>query len=107
MNLRITGNNLDITPAIREHVTTKMDRATKSTDQIIGIAVVLSVQKIRHKAEVTLQLAGKSIFVEAEEPDLYAAVDVLVDKLERQLTKHKEKKTGHGHDRIQDHLELN
>lgn len=105
MNIQITGLHLDITDGIREHVINKLERPTKITDKITSMNVILSVQKLVHKAEVTVQVSGKSIFVEAEDQDLYAAVDLLADKLDRQLTKYKEKKSGHGHERINDHLE--
>ena len=105
MNIQLTGVHLDITPAIREHVMTKMERAIKGADNIIGMNIVLSVEKIRHKVEATIQLRGKNLFLEEEDQDLYAAIDLLVDKLNRQLIRHKQKRTDHGHDRIVEHLE--
>jgi putative sigma-54 modulation protein len=105
MNLQLTGVHLEITPNIREHVTSKIERVTKNADGITGISVTLSVEKIRHKAEATVRLRGKDIFVESEDGDLYAAVDLLVDKLDRQLTRHKDKQNNHSHDRMIEHLD--
>ena len=105
MNIQITGHNLDITDNIRKHVINKLERSTKATDKITNINVILSAQKLTHNAEVTVQLSGKSIFVESESQDLYTAIDLLMDKLDRQLTKYKEKKSNYDHARINDHLD--
>lgn len=95
MNLTITGHHLEITPALRGYVEDKLKRVTRHFDNVIDVTVILSVEKLKHKAEVSLHAAGKDIFVEAIEDDMYAAVDVLVDKLDRQVLKHKEKANGH------------
>jgi putative sigma-54 modulation protein len=91
MNLNLTGNHLEITPAIRDYVVAKLDRVTRHFDHVIDVNVVMSVAKLRHKVEVNLHARGKDIHVEAVEPDMYAAIDALVDKLDRQVLKHKEK----------------
>ena len=91
MNLNLTGNHLDITPAIRDYVIAKLDRITRHFDHVIDVQVVMSVAKLRHKVEANLHARGKDIHVEAVELDMYAAIDVLVDKLDRQVVKHKEK----------------
>ena len=91
MNLNLTGNRLEITPAIRDYVVAKLDRVTRHFDHVIDVQVVMSVAKLRHKVEVNLHARGKDIHVEAVELDMYAAIDVLVDKLDRQVVKHKEK----------------
>jgi putative sigma-54 modulation protein len=91
MNLNLTGNHLDITPAIRDYVVAKLDRITRHFDHVIDVQVVMSVAKLRHKVEANLHARGKDIHVEAIELDMYAAIDVLVDKLDRQVVKHKEK----------------
>jgi putative sigma-54 modulation protein len=98
MNLNVTGHHLDITPAIRDYVIGKLDRVTRHFDDVIDVNVVMSVDKLRHKVEVNLHTRGKDIHVEAIEPDMYAAIDALVDKLDRQVLKHKEKRSGHRHD---------
>ena len=95
MNLQISGHHLEITPAIHEYVTGKLERVTRHFDNVIDVNVILSVDKLKQKAEVTVHLSGKDVYVEAIDEDLYAALDSLVDKLERQIQKHKQK--------IQDH----
>jgi putative sigma-54 modulation protein len=98
MNLNLTGNHLPITPAIRDYVVAKLDRVTRHFDHVIDVNVVLSVDKLRHKVEVNLHARGKDIHVEAVEPDMYAAIDALADKLDRQVVRHKEKLAVHRHD---------
>ena len=95
MNLQISGHHLEITPAIREYATGKLERVTRHFDNVIDVNVILSVDKLKQKAEVTVHLSGKDVYVESIDEDLYAALDSLVDKLERQIQKHKQK--------IQDH----
>ena len=95
MNLNLTGNHLDITPALRDYVVAKLDRITRHFDHVIDVNVVLAVDKLRHKAEVNLHTRGKDIHVEAIEADMYAAIDMLIDKLDRQVVKHKEKQQDH------------
>jgi putative sigma-54 modulation protein len=95
MNLQISGHHLEITPAIHEYVTGKLERVTRHFDNVIDVNVILSVDKLKQKAEVTVHVSGKDVYVEAIDEDLYAALDSLVDKLERQIQKHKQK--------IQDH----
>lgn len=91
MNLTITGHHLEITPAIRGYVEDKMARVSRHFDQVIDVSVILAVEKLKHKAEVNLHLRGKDIYVEAIDADMYAAIDALADKLDRQVLKHKEK----------------
>lgn len=90
MNLTISGHHLDVTPAIREYVMNKLERVRRHFDRVIDVTVVLSVEKLRQKAEINLHLRGKDLRCEATEEDLYAAIDMLVDKLDRQVVKHKE-----------------
>ncbi len=99
MNLNLTGNHLDITPAIRDYVVAKLDRVTRHFDHVIDVNVVMSVDKLRQKVEANLHTRGKDIHVEAIDPDMYAAIDALVDKLDRQVVKHKEKRALHRHER--------
>jgi putative sigma-54 modulation protein len=98
MNLNLTGHQLDITPAIRDYVVAKLGRVTRHFDHVIDVTVVLSVQKLRQKVEVNLHARGKDIHVEAVEADMYAAIDALADKLDRQVLKHKERLALHRHD---------
>lgn len=91
MNLHLSGHHLEVTPAIREYVTGKLDRVTRHFDHVIDVNVILSVEKLKHKAEATVHVRGKDLFVEADAGDMYAAIDSLIDKLDRQIIKHKEK----------------
>ena len=98
MNLNLTGNHLPITPAIRDYVVAKLERVTRHFDHVIDVNVVLAVEKLRHKVEVNLHARGKDIHVEAVEADMYAAIDALADKLDRQVLKHKEKRAANRHE---------
>jgi len=98
MNLNLTGQHLEITPAIRDYVIAKLDRVTRHFDHVIDVNVVMSVDKLRHKVEVNLHTRGKDIHVQAIEPDMYAAIDALADKLDRQVLKHKERRSLHRHE---------
>ena len=97
MNLNLTGVHLDITPAIRDYVVAKLDRVTRHFDHVIDVNVVLSVDKLRQKVEANVHVRGKDIHAEAIEPDMYAAIDALADKLDRQVLKYKEKQSAHRH----------
>ncbi len=98
MNLNLSGHHLEITPAIREYVTVKLVRLTRHFDHVIDVNVVLSVDKLRQQVTANLHVRGKDIHAECVEPDMYAAIDALADKLDRQVLKHKEKRNGHRHD---------
>ena len=95
MNLQISGHHLEITPAIHAYVTGKLERVTRHFDNVIDVNVILSVEKLKQKAEVTVHLSGKDVYVEAIEDDLYAAIDSLSDKLDRQIQKYKQKVQDH------------
>ena len=95
MNLHISGHHLEITPAIHDYVTGKLERVTRHFDNVIDVSVIFSVDKLKQKAEVTVHLSGKDVYVEAIEEDLYAAIDGLADKLDRQIQKHKQKVQDH------------
>lgn len=92
MNLNLAGHHLEITPAIRDYVTSKLDRITRHFDHVIDVNVILSVEKLKQKAEANVHIRGKDIFVESDDINMYAAIDNLVDKLDRQILRHKEKK---------------
>ena len=100
MNLNITGRHVEVTPAIREYVTSKLDRVIRHFDNVTSVTVILSVEKLKQKAEVTLHVRGKDIFVESEDADLYAAIDAMTDKLDRQVQKCKQKLTDHNHESV-------
>ncbi len=95
MNLTISGHHLEITPAIRECVMNKLSRVKRHFDHVIDVNVLLSVDKLRQKAEINLHLRGKNIHCEADDTNLYAAIDALIDKLDRQVIKHKESTKAH------------
>jgi putative sigma-54 modulation protein len=100
MNFTISGHHLDVTPSIREFVMNKLERIRRHFDQVIDVNMILSVEKLRQKAEITLHLSGKDIHVEAVHEDMYAAIDALIDKLDRQVCKHKERVQNHARDAI-------
>ena len=93
MNLNLTGHHVEITPAMRDYVTSKMDKIMRHFDHVIDVSVILSVEKLKQKAEANVHVRGKDIFVETDSADMYASIDSLVDKLDRQILKHKEKNT--------------
>jgi putative sigma-54 modulation protein len=97
MNLNLTGHHLLITPAIREYITTKLVRVTRHFDHVIDVNVVLSVDKLRQQVTANLHIRGKEIHAECVEADMYAAIDALADKLDRQVLRHKEKRNGNRH----------
>ena len=91
MNLKINGLNFDVTDAIRERVTGKLERVAHHHDGVISITVTVSVEKVHNKAAAQVHMAGKDLYIEETAPDMYAAIDVLVDKLDRAILQYKEK----------------
>ncbi len=91
MNLTLTGNHVEITSAMRDYVTSKINKITRHFDHVIDVSVILSVEKHKQKAEANVHVKGKDIFVEADGDNMYASIDSLIDKLDRQILKHKEK----------------
>jgi putative sigma-54 modulation protein len=92
MNLNVSGHHLEVTPAIRSYVSAKLERVKRHFDHVIDAHVILSVDKLRQKAEVTLHVRGKDIHCACEEQDLYAAIDLMADKLDRQVIKYKDRR---------------
>lgn len=106
MNLQISGHHIEVTPALREYVEIKLEPVINHFDRVTGVNVILSVEKLKQKAEVTVHVPGKDIFVESSEDDLYAAIDSMFDKLDRQVLKHKQKLQDHHRgDKVANHLE--
>ncbi len=97
MNLTVSGHHVAVTEALRDYVTTKLQRIRRHFDHVIDIAVILSVDKLRQKAEITLHVRGKDLHCEAVHANLYAAIDELVDKLDRQVIKHKSQQQDFSH----------
>ena len=95
MQIIISGRRFDVTPPLRTYIEDKLSRLRRHYGRITGIHVVLGVDKTEQHAEATLQIDGGSCFAQAKSHDMYAAIDALADKLDRQLTKHKGKNHGH------------
>lgn len=95
MQLNITGHHIDITEALHEFITNKFKKLEQYSDRINQVNVVLSVEKINKIAEATLYVNGGELHATAEQEDMYAAIDGLIDKLVRQLNKHKDKLKHH------------
>ncbi|MDD2685331.1 MAG: ribosome-associated translation inhibitor RaiA [Gallionella sp.] len=104
MNIHLTGHHLEVTPAIREYATGKFGKIKRHFDNVIDVNIILSVEKLKQKAEATVHISGKDVFVECEDENLYAAIDALVDKLDRQVVKHKEKLADRRHDESGKHV---
>jgi ribosome hibernation promoting factor len=94
MQLNISGHHLEVTDPIKEYVTVKLSKLERHHDRITSTNVILSVDKLSQKAEATVHVSGGEFFANSEHDDLYAAIDLLTDKLDRQLIKHKEKNRG-------------
>jgi putative sigma-54 modulation protein len=91
MNLSVSGHHLDVTPSLRSYVASKLERITRHFDHVIDAHVILTVEKLKQKAEVTLHVRGKDLHCASEQEDLYAAIDLLADKLDRQVLRYKDK----------------
>ncbi|MEM8499498.1 MAG: ribosome-associated translation inhibitor RaiA [Pseudomonadota bacterium] len=95
MQVQISGHHVDLTDSLRDYVNSKLTRIERHFDNITNTHVTLSVEKIRQKAEATVHVSGADIFAASESEDMYAAIDTLADKLDRQIIKHKEKMRNH------------
>lgn len=100
MNLIITGHHLEVTPAIRAYVMNKIARVSRHFDNVIDTQVILSVERLKHTAEITMRLRGKDVHCEATDENLYAAIDLLTDKIDRQVIKYKTKVQNHAHEPV-------
>jgi putative sigma-54 modulation protein len=103
MNLTISGHHLEVTPALRTYVAGKLDRITRHFDQVVDVKVLLSIEnqtekERRQKAECNIHVKGSDMFAESAHEDMYAAVDELVDKLDRQVVRHKDRLQNHHHE---------
>ncbi|MGL4316920.1 MAG: ribosome hibernation-promoting factor, HPF/YfiA family [Pseudomonas sp.] len=94
MQVNISGHQLDVTDALRDYVGEKLGRLERHFDRITNVQVTMAVEKLKQKIEATLHIAGGEVVANAEHEDMYAAIDLLADKLDRQLIKHKEKQLG-------------
>jgi putative sigma-54 modulation protein len=95
MQINLTGHHIDITDSLRSYVDEKMERIERHFDKVTNTHVILTVEGNRHKAEATISMRGNNVFAESTEENMYTAIDNLVDKLDRQVKKHKEKITDH------------
>jgi putative sigma-54 modulation protein len=95
MQLDLSGHHVEVTEAMRGYVLKKFERISRHYEQLIDVHCVLTVEKLRHKAEATLLMSGNKIHADATEENMYAAIDALADKLDRCVKKHKEKCADH------------
>jgi len=95
MQLSVTGHQIDITESLRNYVSCKVDKLERHYDLVSDVHCILKVEKLRHTAEATVSVNGATVFADSTEEDMYAAIDGLVDKLDRQVRKHKEKLVDH------------
>jgi putative sigma-54 modulation protein len=98
MNLSISGRHLEVTPAIREYVLNKLSRISRHFDSVIDTQVMLSIERLKPTADITMRLRGKDIHCTASDENLYAAIDLLADKIDRQVIKYKTKAQTYAHE---------
>jgi len=99
MQFQLSGQQIEVTPALRDHATAKLDRLTRLDEKCLGLVIVLSLDKLQQRADGTLKVTGATLHAEATEADMYASIDVLFDKLVNQLRKYREKvKDKHQHE---------
>ena len=98
MNLHLSGHHIEITPAIREYVLSKLERIVHHFDHVIDVTVILTVEKLSRRVEANVHVRGRDIFCESSDIDMYAAIDGLAAKLDRTIIKHKERSLGQRHD---------
>lgn len=97
MQIDITGHHVDVTPALRAYVTEKMQKILRHSDQVLSIRVILNVEKLQQHAEATVNVGGQALFAAVTAADMYASIDGLVDKLDRQIRRRKGRITNHQH----------
>jgi len=95
MQINLTGHHIEVTPALRSYVESKFERVERHCNNVSEVHVVLGIEKLRRKAEATIYVAGGNLFADAEHDDMYAAIDALIDKVDRQLLKYKGKLSQH------------
>jgi putative sigma-54 modulation protein len=95
MQVNVTGHHVDVTTSLKGYVERKLDRIVRHSDHVIDVHCILTVEKLRHKAEATVLLNGAKVYADAVDMDMYAAIDALADKLDRRVKKHKEKLSDH------------
>ncbi len=95
MHINLTGHHIDVTEALKGYVDNKFERLARHFDHVINAHVILTVEKLAQRAEATLHVNGGKLFADSVHEDMYAAIDTLIDKLDRQILRHKEKKASH------------
>lgn len=95
MQLSLTGHHVDVTDALKTYVQDKFGRLERHFDHVTNVHVILSVEKLEQKAEAKVHISGADVFADSTHSDMYAAIDSLVDKLDRQVLRHKEKLQNH------------
>lgn len=95
MQVNLTGHHIDITDSLRAYVDEKIAKLERHFDHVTNVHVILSIEKLEKKAEATVHIAGADVFADSVHQDMYAAIDSLVDKLDRQVLRHKEKVKSH------------
>ncbi len=95
MRIDINGHQMEVTPALRDYAQEKLGRLTRHYEQALDTRMILSVDKLEHRAEATIHAPGKTLFADAQASDMYAAIDLLADKLDRLVLKQKEKQKDH------------
>jgi putative sigma-54 modulation protein len=95
MQVSITGHHVEVTQALKTHVEEKLGKLTRHFDNVVDVHVILTVEKLEQKAEATVQISGAKLYAEDVQEDMYVAIDNMVDKLDRQIVKHKEKLKDH------------
>ncbi|MEZ5583552.1 MAG: ribosome-associated translation inhibitor RaiA [Candidatus Competibacteraceae bacterium] len=105
MQINLTGHHIEVTQPLRDYVHDKLSRIERHFDHVTQVHVVLSVEKLRQKAEARVHVAGNDIVADAVGEDMYASIDAMIDKIDRQIKKHKEKLTDkHRSDKVRVHL---
>lgn len=97
MQINISGHHVDLTEPLKDYINEKLDKLNRHLDKITSINVTLNIENKEHLAEATVRFSGGEIFAEAGASDMYAAIDSLSDKLDRQILKHKEKQVARNH----------
>ena len=97
MQINITGHHVEVTPALHAYVTEKMQKITRHFDQVSSIHVILNVEKLQQQAEATVKAAGRTLFAVESAMDMYASIDGLADKLDRQVRRYKDRIKNHQH----------
>ena len=104
MQINLTGHHVDISQPLRDYVNEKLSRIERHFEHVTQVHVILSVEKLRHSAEATVHVAGNDLYADAVDGDMYAAIDAMADKIDRQVRRHKEKLTDkHRDEKVRDY----